>query len=82
MESIDINAAISVEEFTLNDNKINNYSMITSIKSYKPTTMVSLAKLITVMLVCDKVQQDKIVLTLTLAPVSYTHLTLPTTILV
>lgn len=60
MENVDTNAAILVERLTLKDNEIINQHLITSIKSHEPKMMASLAKLITVMLIWDKVIEDKI----------------------
>lgn len=66
MKSFKTDAAILVEKFTLNDSEISNHRLITSIKPCEPKMMASLAKLMTVMLVWDKVKQDAIDPNLTL----------------
>ncbi|WP_227679598.1 Mur ligase family protein, partial [Psychrobacter sp. Pi2-51] len=60
MKEFDTNAAILVESFELEDNKISNSLLIMSVQSNTPKMMASLAKLMTVMLIWDKVKQDSI----------------------
>lgn len=54
------NSAVLVEKFTLNDNVISNHQVISAAHISTPKIMASLAKLMTVMLVWDKVQQTAI----------------------
>ncbi|WP_201589269.1 serine hydrolase [Psychrobacter fozii] len=60
MDNFVTDAAILVESFKLNDNEITDQRFIIENKSAVPKMMASLAKLMTVMLVWDKVMQDKI----------------------
>lgn len=60
MESIDTSAAILVEKFTLNGDRISNHSLITSVQPRVPKLMASLAKLMTVILVWDKIIKENI----------------------
>jgi len=60
MEGFNTDAAILVESFKLTDNEITDQRLIIENKSAIPKMMASLAKLMTVMLVWDKVMQDKI----------------------
>jgi D-alanyl-D-alanine carboxypeptidase len=66
MKCINTNAAILVESFQLEGDEVRNQSLITSIRPRIPKMMASLAKLMTVMLVWDKVKQDAIDPALTL----------------
>ena len=60
MENFDTDAAILFESFKLNNNEITDQRLIIGNKSAIPKMMASLTKLMTVVLVWDKVMQDRI----------------------
>lgn len=75
MKIADTNAAILVERFIIDGNKISNCSLIMDIRPRTSKLMASLAKLMTVILIWDKVKQNKVNPTETLIemPVDLLH---------
>ena len=60
MNVFNTDAAILVESFKLQNNELSSQRLIMAIQPKIPKMMASLAKLMTVMLVWDKVKQDKV----------------------
>ncbi|MGP5066696.1 Mur ligase family protein [Psychrobacter alimentarius] len=60
LTEVKTNAAILVERFELDEHQFSEHKVITSVQPNTPKMMASLAKLMTVMLIWDKVKQDSI----------------------
>ncbi|WP_201510140.1 Mur ligase family protein [Psychrobacter alimentarius] len=60
LTEVKTNAAILVERFELDEHQFSEHKVITSVQPNTPKMMASLAKLMTVMLIWDKVKQDNI----------------------
>lgn len=60
LTDVKTDAAILVERFKLEENQCSEHKVITSVQPVVPKMMASLAKLMTVMLIWDKVKQDNI----------------------
>lgn len=60
LTDVKTSAAILVERFKLEENKISEHKVIMSVQPVVPKIMASLAKLMTIMLIWDKVKQNNI----------------------
>ncbi|WP_201512583.1 Mur ligase family protein [Psychrobacter alimentarius] len=60
LTEVKTNAAILVERFELDEHQFSEHKVITSVQTNTPKMMASLAKLMTVMLIWDKIKQENI----------------------